>query len=130
MAKVRKDNLIYPELSYQIVGVLYEVFNELGYGHKEKIYERAVAEGFKDVELEYKQQLHSFIVFKDKAIGSYIFDFLVDDKVVLELKRGNHFSKKNIEQVYTYLKTNGLKLGIIAQFTMNGVKFRRIVNND
>ncbi|TSC75343.1 MAG: hypothetical protein G01um101430_438 [Parcubacteria group bacterium Gr01-1014_30] len=55
-------------------------------------------------------------------------DFVIDNKIVLELKKGERFSKKHIEQVYAYLKAANLELGIIAYFTKQGVRFKRIVN--
>lgn len=55
-------------------------------------------------------------------------DFVVENKIVLELKRGENFPKKHIEQVYAYLKATKLKLGIIANFSKSGVKFKRILN--
>jgi len=53
---------------------------------------------------------------------------LIEDCVVLEIKKGEYFVKTNIDQVKTYLKATNLRLGIIANFTEQGVKFRRIVN--
>lgn len=47
---------------------------------------------------------------------------------MLEIKKRDHFSKKDIDQVYAYLKATGLKLGIIAYFTKGGVKFKRVLN--
>lgn len=66
--------------------------------------------------------------YKGAIVGNYFLDFLIENKIVLELKKGDRFSKKDIEQVYAYLKVTGLKLGIIANFTGKGVKFKRIVN--
>jgi len=124
----KKSDLVYPELSYKIVGLLYEVDNELGYGYQEKYYEKALAEGFKQEGLNYQEQLHIPLTFKNSKIGDYFLDFLVEDKIVVELKKGDRFSKKNIEQVYAYLKAKNLKLGILAQFSSDGLKFKRIVN--
>jgi len=123
-----KLDLVYPELSYKIVGLLYEVYNELGYGYQEKHYEKALAEAFKQAGLNYQEQLHIPLTFKDSKIGDYFLDFLVEDKIVVELKKGDRFSKKNIEQVFAYLKVKNLKLGILAQFATDGLKFKRIVN--
>ena len=126
---VRKSDLLYAELSYQVMGVLFEVFKELGPGHKEKYYENAVAEGLKSKHIPFKEQLYVPLAFKGTVVGKYFLDFLVDGKVVLELKKGDMYSsKQHIEQVLSYLKANALKLGIIAQFTSSGVKYRRIVN--
>lgn len=66
--------------------------------------------------------------YKGELIGKYRLDFLIDDKIVLEIKKDKLFSKKNIEQTFAYLKSRKLKLGILANFTREGLKFKRIVN--
>ncbi|KKQ17793.1 MAG: hypothetical protein US30_C0001G0127, partial [Candidatus Moranbacteria bacterium GW2011_GWF2_36_839] len=63
-----------------------------------------------------------------KEIGYYIFDFLVFDKIVIELKSKNYFSKRDIDQLYSYLKAMNLKLGILVYFTKECVRYKRIVN--
>jgi len=68
------------------------------------------------------------LIFQEEVIGKYYFDFLIEDKIVLELKRGDYFSKQDIEQIYRYLKINNLKLGILARFSSKGLLFKRIVN--
>lgn len=123
----RKD-LIYPELSYTIIGVLFEVYNKLGPGHKERYYQRAIAVAFKSAKLSFQEQVYSSLIFDDNNVGKYYFDFLIENKVVLEIKSGEKFLKQNIAQVYSYLKTKKLKLGILANFTKEGLKFRRILN--
>ncbi|QQG42635.1 MAG: GxxExxY protein [Candidatus Giovannonibacteria bacterium] len=125
--EIRTD-LIYPELSYKIIGILFDVYNQLGYGYQEKYYEKATAAALKLAGLNYKEQYLVPLKFKDEKIGNYFLDFLVDDKVVLELKRGERVAKSNIDQIYAYLIATGLKLGILAQFTPSGIKFRRILN--
>jgi GxxExxY protein len=122
------DKVLYRELSYQIVGVLFDVYNKVGYGHREKYYENAVAVGLEQQQLQYERQLYSQILYEGKIIGKYFFDFLVERVIVLELKQGNTFSRQHIDQVYSYLKANNLKLGIIAQFTNKGVKCKRVLN--
>lgn len=66
--------------------------------------------------------------FKGKVIGTFYLDFLVDNSIILEIKKGKYFSKKNIEQVNEYLRITGRKLAIIANFTPSGVNFKRIIN--
>lgn len=128
MKKEIRTDLIYPELSYKIIGILFDVYNQLGYGYQEKYYEKAVATSLKLAGLNYKEQFSIPLKFKGEKIGNYFLDFLVDDKVVLELKRGERVAKSNIDQIFAYLKAMGLKLGILAQFTPSGIKFRRILN--
>ncbi len=129
MTTLARKDLLYPDLSYRIMGVLFEVFKELGPGHKEKYYEHAVAVGLADKRIPFDRQLYEPLSFKGEVVGKYFFDFLIDGKVILELKKGNMYSShKHIDQVLTYLKAHNLQLGIIAQFTDDGVKYKRIVN--
>jgi len=123
-----KDKVLYKDLSYLIVGVLFEVYNELGFGYSEKVYERAVAKSFEDRRINYIQQAPYKIVFKDQIIGRNYIDFIVENCIVLELKKGDYFSRKNIEQIKKYLKITNLKLAIIANFTSKGVKTFRAFN--
>ena len=78
--------------------------------------------------IKYKRQLHSSLSFSGTKIGSYFFDFLIEGIIVPELKQGERFSKRNMDQVLTYLKVHNLKLGIIAQFAQHDLKFKRIIN--
>lgn len=123
-----EEKVIYKDLSYKIVGILFEVYNELGGGYQEKHYERALEKIFSEENVGFKRQAPFVIKIKDKIIGRYYMDFLIEDKIVLELKKGNYFSKNNIKQVLSYLKAMDLKLGIIANFTSSGVKTKRILN--
>lgn len=121
--------MVHPDLSFRIMGVLFEVNKELGPGHKEKYYENAIAEGLKDAGISFQRQVYVPLYFNGKVVGKYFLDFLIDGKIVLEIKRGDMYSsKKHIDQVFSYLKSNNLQLGILAQFTTEGVKYKRIVN--
>ena len=119
---------IYKELSYLLVGILFDIYNELGYGYQEKHYERAIGKELARRKVPYKCQLCCRLKLRGEEIGKYYFDFLVDDKIVLEIKRGNYFSRKNISQVKGYLKAMNLQLGILANFTESGIEFMRILN--
>jgi len=123
-----RTDLLYPELSYKIIGALFEVFNKLGQGYLEKYYQRAIAISLKESGLKFKEQVYAPLIFKDVKIGKCFFDFLVEDKIVLELKTGDRFSKKDIGQIHSYLKVNNLQLGLLVNFTSQGVKFKRIIN--
>ncbi len=128
MPTVKRSDLIYPELSYRIIGILFAVWSELGFGHKEKFYQNAISEEFKNTKLNFKEQLPCNIIYRNKKVGMYYFDFLVEDKIILEIKVRNYFSQKDIKQLYSYLKAKNLKLGLISHFTQSGVKFKRVIN--
>ncbi|OGY63183.1 MAG: hypothetical protein A3I89_00940 [Candidatus Harrisonbacteria bacterium RIFCSPLOWO2_02_FULL_41_11] len=123
-----KNKVIYPELSYKITGILFDVWNTIGYGHKENFYQKAIAKSFKDKNVLFKEQFGVKVKYKGEDLGIYFLDFLIENKLVLEIKKREYFSKKDIEQLYSYLKATDLKLGIIAHFTSSGVKTKRILN--
>jgi len=109
---------------------LFEVYNQLGPGFSEKYYQKAIGVELKRCGLFFKEQVYSPLKFKGENIGHQFLDFLIENKIILEIKKGDRFSKRNIEQVLNYLKTTGLKLGIIANFGSKELKFKRIINFD
>ena len=127
MGNLKRADILYPELSYKIIGVLFDVFNELGYRYQEKYYQRAAAIAFQNLGIKFVEQVPAPLEFKGKSIGRYFYDFLIDDKVLLELKRGDSFSRNDIQQILGYLSRAKLKLGILARFSSKGLKFKRIV---
>lgn len=126
--EVLKKDLLYPEHSYELVGCAYDVFNELGFGHHEKYYQRAYAIALQSKKINFKEQVYYSLKFKEKIIGKQFFDFLIDEKIIIELKKDSRFSKKHIDQVLEYLRTANLKLAMLINFTRNGVIYKRIIN--
>lgn len=122
-----EDKVIYKELSYKIVRILFDVYNDLGYGYQEKYYERALDKYFTANKLKFKRQVPFKIAVKGEVIGKYYLDFLIEDKVIVEIKKGNYFARRNIEQVKAYLKITGMNLAILANFTPSGVKIFRVL---
>lgn len=122
------DKVIYKELSYRVIGILFNVYNDLGYGYQEKYYYKAIGHYLERENIKFSKQAPFRIIAKGKIIGRYFIDFIIEDKIVLEIKTGNYFSKRNIEQIKGYLKATGLKLAIIVNFTSNGIKFFRALN--
>lgn len=120
-------DLVYPELSYQIVGALYKGFNKIGAGLPERYYQASVKEEFYREKILFKEQLKVEIMGLASAKGRFFLDFVVDNKIVVELKVGTRFKKENIDQVMTYLRQSGLKLAILARFGQNGVVTQRLL---
>jgi len=120
--------IIYPELSYRIMGIVFEVFNDLGYGYLEKYYQKALEVVFRIKGIKFKSQCPYKIIYKGIIIGRNFIDFIIEDIIVLEIKKGDRFSKKYFDQVNNYLKVTGIKLAILIHFTSSGVKFKRILN--
>ena len=125
---IKRPDLVHPELYFTITGILFEVFKELGAGYKENYYQKATAITLRKHALQFKEQVAVPLQFKGERIGINFLDFLIEEKIVLELKKGDYFSHQTINQVNQYLRATNLKLGIIAAFTSKGVKTKRIVN--
>lgn len=126
-----RDDLIYKDECYKIVGVLIEVFKQLGSGYQEKYYQKAIAKELTLRGHKFVEQAHIPLEYKGEKIGSYFVDFIVeinDIKIPVEIKRDKNFSAARINQLYDYLKVLKLNLGILANFTREGVRFKRIVN--
>lgn len=122
------DKVVYRELSYQIMGSVYNVYNTLGYGHAEKIYERALANEFRAAGLTAEPQRVIPMFYAGEHIGSYVIDFIVENCIVLELKVAERFRIKDFQQITSYLKANDMKLGILILITKKGIRYRRILN--
>ena len=125
---VKRPDLVYPELSYLIVGCAYDVFNELGAGHTERNYQKALSFLFNAKAIPFKEQVYYPLTFQNKIIAKNFLDYVVENKIVVELKKGDRFSKIHIEQVLNYLRISNLQLAILVNFTKTGVIFKRIVN--
>jgi GxxExxY protein len=127
--EVRRKDLLYPELCYKINGVLFEVHNTIGPGHHEKYYQKAVAIGLTNEGVNFVEQYYVPLTFQDKQVGKYFLDFVIEDKVILELKRGRYIPRNVYEQTTQYLEVLNLKLAVIACFSHDVVITKRIVNH-
>jgi GxxExxY protein len=128
--QLRRKDLIEPELSYKIIGILFDVYNVLGPGYSEAYYQKAIAIALRDASVDFQKEILLPVEFHGKLLGRQRCDFLVADKILLEIKKGNEFSRHNIEQVLNYLRASGLQLAILVNFSHKGILFKRIVNTD
>ncbi|MBU4142369.1 GxxExxY protein, partial [Patescibacteria group bacterium] len=76
-AEIRRKDLIYPELCYQIMGILFDVWKGVGAGHKEIFYQKAIADDLNCANLSFEEQLSAKVNYKGKFSGIYYFDFLI-----------------------------------------------------
>lgn len=122
-----KAKLIFPGLSFEIIGASFSVFNENGWGFSEKHYQKALAKELSELGLNYQREV--FIPFSYKnSTFCYFADFIVEDKILLELKVVQRLGYTQVRQILDYLIIANLKLGIIIYFTPEGVKYRRVLN--
>ncbi|MBI5222527.1 MAG: GxxExxY protein [Candidatus Magasanikbacteria bacterium] len=128
--KIYKTDLLYPDLSFEINGVLFEVFNLIGGSHPEKTIQKAVAVVLQQRGLGYVEQFYVPVKIGDKVVGKYFLDFLIEGKIVLELKRGRYLPKNVYKQMEQYLQTINLPLAIVGCFAHDCVIIKRIVNHE
>ncbi len=121
-------NIIYKELSFQIVGLAMEVHSKLGPGFLEKVNENALMLMFKKSGINAKAQVPIKVTFETEIIGNYIADILVDDKIILELKSVVSIADAHKAQALNYLKATGLRLAIILNFGSDKLEYYRVVN--
>jgi len=119
--------LLYKELTEKIIGALFEVFNNLGPGLSEIIYKRAVMEELNRVKLEFKVEKNVPIFYKRKRLGLYRLDFIIEEKVILELKVKSEIELIDEAQIITYLKSTGYRIGILANFGSKKLEFKRFI---
>ena len=120
---IRQYGLYYPELSYQITGILYEVHNTLGRYAREKQYCDLLELKLKEANTPYQRELRI-------SDSGNITDFIIDGKIILELKAKRLFTKGDYEQIQRYLQETQLKLGLLINFRNQYIKPMRIVKID
>lgn len=119
--------IIYKELSYKIIGIAMEIHRELGYGYLEKVYENALLVLLKENNINAEQQKELSVNFRGYEVGKYIADIVIENKIILELKVATAIKDVHKAQVANYLKTTGLKLGIIINFGKDRLEYERVV---
>lgn len=123
-----EDKYLYKDLSRQIVGATFTVFNNTGFGMPEKYVQAAYTEELKKLNLKFDREYLLKLKYYDKAITKHFADFRVEGKVIVEIKIRPHLGYVPIKQVQAYLLATGDQLAIILFFTKEGVKFRRVLN--
>lgn len=119
--------LIYADLTYKIRGAIFSVYNELGYGHKEEVYQKALAKELDNLKVSYQREKSLDVEYKGEKVGNYRPDFVIDDKVIIELKAVEFMPKTFETQLLHYLKTTGYQLGLLVNFGSPKLMIRRLV---
>ena len=113
---INADNYMYTELTEKIIGCAFKVYNQLGAGFLEKIYENALAIELKDAGLSVQQQYPIKVYYNEIVIGDYIADIVVEDRVIIELKAVNNLAKAHEVQLVNYLKATKIEVGLLINF--------------
>lgn len=115
------------DLTSKIIGLAFEVQNKIGKDYPERIYQKALAEKFTENGIKYIMESYCKVEIDGHRVGSFKLDFLVEGKVVVELKARAQIFQKDISQVLTYLRVKHIKLGLILLFAPDKVEIKRLV---
>lgn len=122
-------SILYPELSYKVRGLLFTVCNSYGLDLREKIYQKAFAELLSEesIVFEREKRVDIFSVNNGRKIGLYIPDFVIEDKVIVELKAEPFIHKRSIAQAYSYLRISKYELAFIVNFGGEKLEIKRLL---
>ena len=104
------------ELTEKIINIFYRVYNKLGYGFLEKIYENAMMIEFKREGILSVSQSPINVFYEGEAIGEYYADILVDNKAIVEVKAAKRLVEENEAQLLNYLKATDIEVGLLLNF--------------
>lgn len=110
------------------MGILFSVHNELGSTFKESYYQKAVELQLIQNKIPYQKEIRFSVLTSVGKVGTQIFDFLIDQKIVLELKAVPFMKPDYYRQLRSYLKANSLELGILANFRTPKLTYKRVLN--
>ena len=106
----------YKELTQKIIKIFYRVYNNLGYGFLEKVYENAMMIEFKKEGIFAVAQFAIKVFYGGEVIGEYYADIVVDNKVIVEIKAAKHLVEENEAQLLNYLKATDIEVGLLLNF--------------
>lgn len=124
------NGILFEDLTYKIIGICYEVQNQIGGGLLEKTYQKAMVIGLKAAGFTVEEEVEVPIFFQSEKIATGYADLMVNGKVLIELKRTGSFSKSHFQQLENYLAACKLPLGLLIHFGVDGVKVKRVINKD
>lgn len=122
---MEEKKILHKDLSYKIVGCFYNVFNELGPAHKEQIYHEALCLEFKANSIEFNDNKKLAVKYKGQDIGVYQPDFIVEDKIIVEIKSVLQLPKVFEKQLYYYLRGTKYSLGYLVNFGSEKLEIKR-----
>jgi len=120
---------LYQELTSNIISCFYKVYNSLGFGFLEKVYENALLFELSKSGLFVERQKPIKVYYEDKLVGEYFADLIVEDKVIIELKAVDALIEEHELQLINYLKATEIEVGLLLNFGKKPEIRRKIFTN-
>lgn len=122
------SEFLYKEETYKIIGICMDVHNQLGKGFNEVVYGDALEIEFIDNQINYSRETKFDINYKGNILPhKYKADFIINDKIVLEIKAIECLTSSHIKQTLNYLAVSKLKIGLLINFGEESLKYKRII---
>ena len=122
--------LLHEDITDVTLKCFYEVYNTLGYGFLEKVYENALGIELKSNGLICSQQFSIPVYFKENIVGNYFADLFVADKILIELKAAENICEEHELQLLNYLKATNIEVGLLLNFGKKPQFKRKIFSNN
>ncbi len=119
--------ILYKELSFLIIGAAMEVHRTLGPGFLESVYQAALARELSLRGISFEQLKCLSVKYKEVVVGEYVADFVIDDKIILELKAVSQIHPQHVAQAVNYLAATGFKLAIVINFGAESLQQERVI---
>jgi GxxExxY protein len=123
-------NYKHSEITDKIIEAFYKVYNTLGYGFLEKVYERAMMIELTRLGLECSNQNAVKVYFDNQIVGDYVSDNLVEQKVITELKTAERLILADEAQLINYLKATTIEVGLLVNFRPKPEVRRKVFSNE
>ena len=123
------QDLKYKELTERIIKIFYMVYNKLGYGFLEKVYENAMMIEFKKDDVLAVSQFAIKVVYEGEVIGEYFADVMVENKVIVEIKAAKKLALEHEAQLLNYLKATNIEVGLLLNFGPKPEIKRKVFDN-
>ena len=123
------NDLKYKELTEKIIRIFYKVYNKLGYGFLEKVYENAMMLYFKKEKIPAVSQYAIKVFYENEIVGEYFADILVDGKVIFEIKATRNLTLESEAQLLNYLKARDKEVGLLLNFGPKPEIKRKVFDN-
>jgi GxxExxY protein len=121
------DRILYEDLSYLTLGAALEVHRTLGPGFLEHVYEEALAHELSLRGIPFKRQVPLLVKYKEKQVGEYRADYIIDGRIILEIKAAASLISAHDAQAHHYLTATGLRLAILLNFGTKSLQIRRVI---
>ncbi len=122
------SELKYKETTEKIIGAAMKVHAALGNGFQEVIYQRSLAIEFTDIKLPFEREFNMKVYYKNIEVGERRVDFLVDGKIMVELKTIINLESVHLAQAKNYLEAYNVEVGLLINFGTQSLQFKRLEN--